>query len=69
MLESLFLNLGQHDSLSDEEQSLLGDLMAGERSFAAGQDIVASGSRPVYSTLLLDGLAARYKVLADGGRQ
>ena len=69
MLESLFLNLGQHDSLSDEEQSLLGDLMAGERSFAAGQDIVASGSRPAYSTLILDGLAARYKVLADGGRQ
>ena len=69
MLESLFLNLGQHDSLSDEEQALLGDLMAGERSFAAGQDIVASGSRPAYSTLILDGLAARYKVLADGGRQ
>ncbi|TPI70896.1 Crp/Fnr family transcriptional regulator [Mesorhizobium sp. B3-1-3] len=69
MLESLFLNLGQHDSLSGEEQALLGNLMAGERSFAAGQDVVASGSRPAYSTLILDGLAARYKVLADGGRQ
>jgi CRP-like cAMP-binding protein len=69
MLESLLLNLGQHDSLSDEEQSLLGDLMAGERSFAAGQDIVASGSRPAYSTIIVDGLAARYKVLTDGGRQ
>ncbi|WP_296744204.1 Crp/Fnr family transcriptional regulator [Mesorhizobium sp.] len=69
MLESLFLNLGQHDSLSDEEKALLGGLMSAERDFAVGQDIVSSGSRLTHSTLILDGLAARYKVLADGGRQ
>lgn len=69
MLESLFLNLGQHDSLSNEEKALLEGLMSTERDFAVGQDIVSSGSRLTYSTLILDGLAARYKVLADGGRQ
>jgi len=69
MLEALFLNLGQHDLLSDEEKALLEDLMSVERHFAVGQDIVSSGSRLGYSTLILDGLAARYKVLADGGRQ
>lgn len=69
MLESLFLNLGQHDFLSNEEKSLLEGLMSAERDFAVGQDIVTSGSRLTYSTLILDGLAARYKVLADGGRQ
>lgn len=41
--------------MSDEEQNLLGNLMAGERGFAAGQDVVASGSRPAYRTLILDG--------------
>ena len=69
MLESLYLNLGQHDALSDGEKALLAGAMTFERHFATGQDIVASGSRPTYSTLILDGLAARYKVLENGGRQ
>jgi CRP-like cAMP-binding protein len=69
VLESLFLNLGQHDELSEKEKELLAGVMTFERHFSTGQDIVAAGSRPTYSTLLLDGLAARYKLLADGGRQ
>jgi CRP-like cAMP-binding protein len=69
VLESLYLNLGQHDALSDAEKALLAGAMTFERHFAIGQDIVASGSRPAYSTLILDGLAARYKVLENGGRQ
>lgn len=35
----------------------------------AGRDIVIDGSRPTESTVLLDGFAARYKVIGDGGRQ
>ncbi|MGY2991804.1 CRP-like cAMP-binding protein [Mesorhizobium sp. URHB0026] len=69
MLESLYLNLAQHDALSDAEKALLAEAMTLERHFAVGQDIVASGARPAYSTLILDGLAARYKVLESGGRQ
>ncbi|MER8377269.1 Crp/Fnr family transcriptional regulator [Mesorhizobium sp. M1396] len=69
MLESLYLNLGQHDSLSDIEKALLKGAMSFEKEYATGQDLVSEGSRPTYSTLILDGLAARYKVLDDGGRQ
>ncbi|TPM40680.1 Crp/Fnr family transcriptional regulator [Mesorhizobium sp. B2-3-4] len=69
MLESLYLNLGQHDALSDGEKALLADAMSVEKNFATGEDIVVEGSRPTYSTLIVDGLAARYKVLEDGGRQ
>ena len=69
MLESLYLNLGQHDALSEEEKGLLAGAMTVEMDFATGQDIVAEGSRPGYSTLIIEGLAARYKVLEDGGRQ
>jgi CRP-like cAMP-binding protein len=69
MLEPLYLQLGQHDELSDEEKALLADILSPGRDFAVGQDLVSEGSRPTYSTLLLEGLAARYKVLEDGGRQ
>ena len=69
MLESLYLNLGQHDDLSEQEKGLLVGAMTVEMDFATGQDIVAEGSRPGYSTLIIEGLAARYKVLEDGGRQ
>ncbi|MBZ9995206.1 Crp/Fnr family transcriptional regulator [Mesorhizobium sp. BH1-1-4] len=69
MLEALYLNLGQHDALSDGEKALLAEAMSIERNFATGEDIVVEGSRPTYSTLIVDGLAARYKVLEDGGRQ
>ena len=59
MLESLYLNLGQHDALSEEEKGLLAGAMTVEMDFATGQDIVSEGSRPVYSTLIIEGLAAR----------
>jgi CRP-like cAMP-binding protein len=69
MLESLYLNLGQHDALSEEEKALLTGAMSVEKYVAAGEDIVSEGTRPGFSTLIIDGLAARYKVLEDGGRQ
>lgn len=46
MLEALFLNLGQHDDVSDVEKALLADAMTVEKHFPTGHDIVASGSRP-----------------------
>jgi len=69
MLESLYLNLGQHDAVSEAEKALLADAMSVEKYFGTGEDIVAEFSRPSVSTLIVDGLAARYKVLEDGGRQ
>ncbi|AZO28517.1 Crp/Fnr family transcriptional regulator [Mesorhizobium sp. M1B.F.Ca.ET.045.04.1.1] len=69
MLESLHLNLAQHDALSDAEKALLASAMSIEKYFVTGEDIVSEGSRPITSTLIVDGFAARYKVLEDGGRQ
>ena len=68
-MDSLFLNLGQHDVLSDREKDLLAGAISQDRTFAPGQDIVVAGSRPGHSSLLVEGFAARYKLLADGGRQ
>lgn len=68
-LEPLFLNLAQHDSLTGAERARLTAILSREKPTAVGQDIVTAGSRPGYSTLLTEGLAARYKLLADGSRQ
>ncbi len=69
MLTPLFLNLGQHDVLSGVEKALLTEAIFETHEFPAGTDIVSVGSRPSHSSLLLDGFAGRYKMLADGGRQ
>lgn len=69
LLELLFLRLKEHDDLSAEEKQVLNASISQERGFAAGQDIVTAGSRPGHSSVLVEGFAARYKLLADGGRQ
>jgi CRP-like cAMP-binding protein len=69
MIEALLLQLGARDDIAPEEAKLLRDSFTGERSYAADQDIVAQGSRPGFSQLLVEGIAGRYKVLAEGSRQ
>jgi CRP-like cAMP-binding protein len=69
LLEPLLLNLGQHDTVSEDEARLLSSVITKEARFATGDDIVVIGSRPPHSSLLVDGFAARYKMLSDGGRQ
>ncbi|PDT13861.1 Crp/Fnr family transcriptional regulator [Rhizobium sp. J15] len=69
MIETLLLNLQSRDVLSAEEENHLRSIVSKDRHFAAGEDLVSEGSRPAHSTLLLDGFAARYKVMADGSRQ
>jgi len=69
VIEPLLLNLGSRDVLSNEEENLLRSILVKDRQFAVGEDLVSQGSRPPFSTLLLDGFAARYKVMADGSRQ
>lgn len=60
MIESLLLNLGSRDVLSDHCQRQVFCGRGGSR---------LRRGRPGYSTLLLDGFAAHYKVMADGSRQ
>lgn len=69
MVSALLLNLGQHDRVSEEERDLLTKAFARERSYSADQDLVSAGSRPTHSSAIVDGFAARYKVLASGKRQ
>ncbi|WP_117191137.1 Crp/Fnr family transcriptional regulator [Rhizobium terrae] len=69
MIESLLLNLQRHDVLTDEERETLKAILHRGRRFSAAEDIVSEGSRPGYSSLLIDGFAARYKLTAEGTRQ
>lgn len=69
LIESLLLNLESRDVVSEEEKSLLKSIITRERTFETDEDLVREGSRPTYSTLMLEGFAARYKVLDDGSRQ
>ncbi len=69
MIEPLLLNLERRDLLTDDERRTLEAVVGRERRFAAGEDLVSDGSRPAYSSLLIDGFAARYKLTAEGSRQ
>jgi CRP-like cAMP-binding protein len=69
LIESLLLNLESRDIVSEEEKSLLRSIITRGRQFEIDEDLVREGSRPTYSTLMLEGFAARYKVLDDGSRQ
>ncbi|MCV0395259.1 MAG: Crp/Fnr family transcriptional regulator [Rhizobiaceae bacterium] len=69
MVDALLLKLGQHDRISDEERELLKRAFTRERAYSADRDIVSAGARPSVCTTLLDGFAARYKMLASGKRQ
>jgi CRP-like cAMP-binding protein len=57
--------------LSEAERRALEGLAAHARtrSFRPREDIVPEGDRPTECSLILDGFACRYKLLADGKRQ
>jgi len=65
----LVRKLALRDTLTAEEQRTLEGLAIRVREAAAGSDIVQQGVRLTESTLLLDGLAGRYKLLGEGRRQ
>jgi CRP-like cAMP-binding protein len=54
---------------NEEERSLLSSLSGTVRQFRAHDDIVRIGDVPSVVCLLLEGMACRYKVSADGKRQ
>jgi CRP-like cAMP-binding protein len=69
MIKPLLLKLEHHDVLSPEEKRVLEGMVSRVRDFRADEDIVRQGSRLTDSNLLLDGFAARYKILMNGRRQ
>ena len=68
-MKSLIDKLQRRDVLSLQEQAALNDVLGPPIAVAAGVDMIVEGERPGQSTLLIQGLAARYTNLADGGRQ
>lgn len=69
LISPLIQKLSRRDDLSDREKQVLGDLLQPPVAVAAGRDIVRQHSSPEFSTLILDGFAARYVVLTNGSRQ
>jgi CRP-like cAMP-binding protein len=65
----LILNLEQRDRLSEEQKRVLEDAIAHTKTVNRGEDMVREGDRPKESLVLLEGFAARYKLLQSGKRQ
>ena len=69
MPNPLLQALELRDTLTAEEREAVLNATSREMDFQVGQDIVKEGARPKACSLVVSGLAARYKVLAGGGRQ
>ena len=69
MLSPLVQRLSARDELSDHERSVLDAITTHVRTVPAREDIVRQHERVTASTLLLEGFAARYKILGTGTRQ
>jgi CRP-like cAMP-binding protein len=69
MTNVLVQKLSLRDQLPTEERRMLERVAVRVREVARDQDIIHDGQRVTESTLLLDGMAARYKMLGGGRRQ
>lgn len=61
--------LARRDALNTEERRILEALPARIDTVARGTSIVRQGDRPTECRFVVEGFVARYKLLADGGRQ
>ncbi|HEV2747915.1 MAG TPA: Crp/Fnr family transcriptional regulator [Allosphingosinicella sp.] len=68
-LRRLLLKFRSRDAVSDEEERVLRDSVREIRDMAEGRVIVEADVMLGECTLLIDGMVARYKDLADGQRQ
>ena len=69
MIAPLIRKLERRDGLSDEEKQALAGAVARVKQAQMDEDLVRERDRPSESILLLDGFAARYKLLRNGRRQ
>lgn len=68
-LDLLFRHIEIRDRLSPEEKSTLQGAVDRRYIVSASEDIVREGSKPDQCTILLSGLATRYRLLPNGTRQ
>lgn len=69
LLQPFFDKIRLRDSLGEEEQQAIVAAAEGMQHYAAGEDLVSEGDRPVRSMLVASGFTCRYRVLSEGGRQ
>lgn len=69
MFERLIAGLERRDELSDDEKAIIEAFPHRIQVFQGGQELVAEGSRPGESCLVLEGYSARAQFLSDGARQ
>lgn len=69
MLERLVEKLARRDALSASDRAALLALPRTESRVRKGEVLVEEGDRVSESTLLIDGLSARFKTFGDGRRQ
>lgn len=67
--DRLIAKLSVASTLSDDDQRALAQMCSNVRTVAARHDIITEGENPKHVHVMLDGWAARYKVLKDGSRQ
>jgi len=67
--QALLRKLSSFVDLNGEEVSLLSRLTTDIRAAPGKRDIYSEGNRPHYLHLIVEGWAARYRILPDGTRQ
>jgi CRP-like cAMP-binding protein len=69
MSEHLVRKLQLLSPLTDSQALAIQSMFTGSRRVPGGEDVICEGDRPPSISLMLEGLACRYKTLPDGRRQ
>jgi len=69
MIDKLLMKMRARDEIGADEERALRDAASDVVDYPADKTVIPAGKENVFSTLLLDGLMARYKDLSQGQRQ
>lgn len=69
MTSPIVLKFQRWDELPADEEAALEEISLRTKTYDAGAEIAAQGSRPTECCLLLEGYVGRATLLSDGGRQ
>lgn len=61
--------LERNEALTDDERAAYVAILGRTRTFGAREDIMPEGARPTFSTVMLTGVACRYRTMLEGRRQ
>lgn len=69
LLQPFFRKIRLRDELGTAEQQAIVAAADERRHYAAGEDLVSEGDRPVRSMLVVSGFTCRYRMTSEGRRQ